>query len=133
MISDFRYIPSATGELMDIVYLRDLKISCVIGVWEWERRIKQTVAVDLDMAADVRAAASSDRLEDTLDYKAVTKRLIDFVEKSEFHLVETLAEKIAAIILTEFSVSWVRVRINKKGAIRGASEVGVVIERGTRS
>ncbi len=117
---------------MDIVYLRELEISCTIGVWDWERRIKQIVVIDLDMAADVRAAARSDRLEDALDYKAVTKRLIEYVGESQFQLVETLAEHIAEIIRTEFTVPWVRVCINKKGAIRGASDVGVVIERGEK-
>ena len=117
---------------MDIVYLRKLKIPCIIGVWDWERRIKQIVVIDLDMAADVRAAARSDRLEDALDYKAVTKRLIEYVGESQFQLVETLAEHIAQIIRTEFTVLWVRVCINKKGAIRGASDVGVVIERGEK-
>ncbi len=117
---------------MDIVYLRELKIPCTIGVWDWERRIKQIVVIDLDMAADMRAAAQSDRLEDALDYKAVTKRLIEYVGESQFQLVETLAEHIAEIIRTEFTVPWVRVRINKKGAIRGASDVGVVIERGEK-
>ena len=117
---------------MDIVYLRDLKIPCTIGVWEWERRIKQTVIIDLDMATDVKAAARRDLLEDTHDYKAVAKRLIEYVGESEFQLVETLAEKIAETVLTEFNVPWVRVRVNKKGAVRDASDVGVVIERGTR-
>jgi 7,8-dihydroneopterin aldolase/epimerase/oxygenase len=115
---------------MDIIYLHDLKIECIIGVWEWERKIRQTVVLDLDMAADIRRAAQSDRIEDTLDYKAVAKRLIDYVGKSQFQLVETLAEKVAEIVLNEFSVRWVRVRLNKKGAVRNAGDVGVIIERG---
>ncbi len=112
------------------MYLHGLKVECVIGVWEWERRIKQTVTIDLDMAADIRQAAASDRLEDTLNYKAVAKRLTQFVGDSEFQLVETLAEQIAALLRAEFSISWCRVRINKRGAVRGASDVGVIIERG---
>jgi dihydroneopterin aldolase len=115
---------------MDIVYLRGLKIECVIGIFEWERRIKQTVVLDLDMAADIRRAAASDGIEHTLDYKAVSKRVIDFVRDTQFQLVETLAESVAAIVLTEFGVPWVRVRVNKRGAIRRAADVGVVIERG---
>ena len=115
---------------MDIIYLHDLKIECIIGVWEWERRIKQTITLDLDMASDNRHAAITDRIEDTLNYKAVAKRLIEFVGNSQFQLVETLAEKIAEILLAEFKLEWVRVRVNKKGAIHGASDVGVVIERG---
>ena len=116
---------------MDIVYLRDLKVDCVIGVYDWERRIRQTLVIDIDMATDIRKAAASDGIQDTLDYKAVSKRIQQFVGDSSFQLVETLAEKIAAIILKEFPVPWVRVRINKKGAVRNADAVGVVIERGT--
>ena len=115
---------------MDIVYLRDLKAECVIGIFEWERRIKQTVVLDLDMATDIRRAAASDRIEDTLDYKAVSKRVLDFVAATQFQLVETLAESVAGIVLAEFGVPWVRVRVNKRGAIRHAADVGVVIERG---
>jgi dihydroneopterin aldolase len=115
---------------MDIIYLHDLKIECIIGVWEWERRIKQSVILDLDMASDNRRAAATDAIVDTLNYKAVAKRLIEYVEGTRFQLVETLAEKIAEILLTEFKLKWVRVRVNKKGAIQGATDVGVVIERG---
>lgn len=115
---------------MDIIYLHDLKIECIIGIWEWERRIKQTIILDLDMAADIRRAAATDRIDDTLNYKAVAKRLIDFVGNSQFHLVETLTEKVAEILLTEFKLKWVRVRVNKKGAVRGAGDVGIIIERG---
>ncbi|MHB8622035.1 MAG: dihydroneopterin aldolase [Sulfuricaulis sp.] len=115
---------------MDIIYLHDLKIECIIGIWEWERRIRQTIILDLDMAADIRRAAATDHIEDTLNYKAVAKRLIEFVGQSQFQLVETLAEKVAGIMLAEFKLKWVRVRINKKGAVRGAGDVGVVIERG---
>lgn len=115
---------------MDIIYLHDLKIECIIGIWEWERRVKQTIILDLDMAADIRRAATTDSIEDTLNYKAVSKRLIEFVGQSRYQLVETLAEKIAEILLTEFKLKWVRVRVNKKGAVRGAGDVGVIIERG---
>jgi dihydroneopterin aldolase len=115
---------------MDLIYVRNLRIECTIGVFEWERRIRQTVAIDLDLAADVAAAACSDRLEDTIDYKAIAKRLIEYVGASQFRLVETLAEKVAQVVLGEFGVRWVRVRINKKGALRQATDVGVVIERG---
>jgi dihydroneopterin aldolase len=117
---------------MDIVYLHDLKVDTVIGIWEWERHTTQTITIDLDMAVDVRRAAASDRIEDTLNYKAVAKRVIAFVEASRFQLVETLAERVAALVLEEFKIPWVRVRINKKGAIRGASDVGIVVERGQR-
>ena len=114
---------------MDIIYIHGLKIECVIGVWEWERRIKQTVTLDVDMAADIQRAAQSDALEDTLNYKAVAKRLQQFIGDSEFQLVETLAEHIAQIVNDEFGVPWVKVRVSKPGAIRGARDVGVLIER----
>jgi dihydroneopterin aldolase len=115
---------------MDIIYLHDLKIDTVIGIFEWERRVKQAVILDLDMAADIRKAAASDKIADTLDYKAVSKRLIEYVGANQFQLVETLAERVAEIVLKEFGISWLRLRVNKKGAVRGAVDVGVIIERG---
>jgi 7,8-dihydroneopterin aldolase/epimerase/oxygenase len=120
------------GRCMDIIFLRDLQIDTVIGIYDWERNIKQTVSLDLEMASDIRRAAASDVIEDTLNYKAVAKRLIGFVEASEFQLVETLAERIAEIVLTEFQVPWLRLTLNKGGAVRGAKGVGVIIERGSR-
>lgn len=117
---------------MDIIFLHDLRIETVIGIWEWERKIRQTVAIDLEMSADIRKAAATDSVEDTLNYKLVAKRLQQFVGESSFQLVETLAEKIAGIVTDEFGVAWVRVKLNKPGAIRGARDVGVIIERGTR-
>ncbi|KAF0192303.1 MAG: folB [Gammaproteobacteria bacterium] len=117
---------------MDIIYLRDLRIETIIGVFDWERRIRQTIVFDIEMSADIRKAAASDDIHDTLDYKAVAKRLIDFVGHSEFQLVETLAERCAGIVLEEFQVPWLRLCVNKQGAVRGARDVGVIIERGTR-
>lgn len=117
---------------MDIVYLHDLRVDCIIGVWDWERKLRQTVSLDLDMGADIRRAAATDALDDTLNYKAVAKRVQEYVRASEFQLVETLAEKVAELLLAEFHIPWVRVRINKRGAVRGAGDVGVVIERGVR-
>lgn len=114
---------------MDIIYLHDLKIDTVIGIFEWERRVKQAVILDLDMGADIRKAAASDKIADTLDYKAVSKRLIEYVGANQFQLVETLAERVAEIVLKEFGISWLRLRVNKKGAVRGAVDVGVIIER----
>jgi len=117
---------------VDIIYLHGIKIECVIGLWEWERRIRQTITIDLDMATDVARAAASDALQDMLDYKAVSKRVQAFVGESSFQLVETLAERIAALLREEFEIPWCRVKINKKGAVRGARDVGVVIERGSK-
>ena len=114
---------------MDIIYLKELNIDTVIGIYDWERRIKQTVCFDLEMATDIRKAAASDAIEDTLDYKSVAKRLIQFVGESRFQLVETLAERVAETVITEFNVPWVRVSLNKKGAVRHAAGVGILIER----
>jgi len=117
---------------MDIVFIEDLRIDTVIGIYDWERRIRQTVAFDLEMAFDNTRPAASDDIADTLDYKAVSKRLIAYVEAAEFQLVETLAERCAAIVREEFGVAWVRLKLSKPGAVRGARAVGVCIERGTR-
>jgi len=115
---------------MDIIYLHGLKVDCVIGVWEWERRIRQRVTIDLDMGFDIAPAGRSDQLEDTLSYKDAAKRVAALARASEFALVEKLAEEIAALLLAEFGLEWCRVRVNKFGAVRGAGDVGVVIERG---
>jgi dihydroneopterin aldolase len=114
---------------MDKIFLSSLSVECIVGIWEWERRVKQTVIIDIEMAADIRKAAASDRIEDTVDYKKVAKRLLAFVAESQYHLVETLTEHIAQIVVTEFAVRWVKVRLNKQGAIRGARDVGIEIER----
>ncbi|PLX62687.1 dihydroneopterin aldolase [Sedimenticola selenatireducens] len=117
---------------MDIVFLRDLRIDTVIGIYDWEREIRQTVVLDIDMSTDVQCAAASEDIADAVDYKAVSKRLISFVEESQFQLVETLAERCAEIIRQEFDVRWVRLTVNKIGAVSAATDVGVIIERGER-
>jgi len=117
---------------MDIVYIRNLEIETVIGIYDWERKIRQTITIDLDMASDIKKAASSDAIEDALDYKAVAKRLIAFVEASEFQLIETMAEKMAEIVLSEFRVPWLRLSLGKPGAVTGSRDVGVIIERGSK-
>ena len=114
---------------MDKVFIEGLEIPALIGIYDWERRIRQTLVFDLEMGFDNRRPAASDNIEHTLNYKAVSKRLIEFVGQSDFGLVETLAERCAAIILTEFNVSHVRLKLSKPGAVRGARAVGVVIER----
>jgi len=117
---------------MDIVFIRELKVDTVVGIYEWERRIRQNVILDLDMAADIGRAAKSDRIEDTLDYKAVAKRVAQYVSGAEFKLVETLAEKVAELVMKEFGIRWVKVSLNKPGAVSGSKSVGVVIERGQK-
>ncbi len=118
---------------MDIIFIRDLRIDTVIGIYDWERAIKQTLSFDLEMATDIARSAASDNIDDTLNYKAVAKCVIAFVEESGFLLVETLAERVAELVMREFSVPWLRLTLNKGGAVRGAQGVGVIIERGARS
>jgi dihydroneopterin aldolase len=125
-------IPISKPRLMDIVFIDDLRIDTVIGIYDWEREIRQTVTLDIEMAFDNRIPAASDNIADTLDYKAVSKRLIAFVEAAQFGLVETLAERCAQIVLEEFGVTWLRLRLGKPGAVTGARSVGVIIERGVK-
>jgi 7,8-dihydroneopterin aldolase/epimerase/oxygenase len=114
---------------MDIVFLHGLRIDTVIGIFDWERQLKQTLILDLDMGADLSRAGRSDAIEDTIDYKAVTKRIFRLADEHAFLLVEALAENLARILLEEFGLMWVRVKINKKGAVRQVRDVGVIIER----
>ena len=118
---------------MDIVYIRDLRIETIIGIYDWEREVKQTVSLDLEMAHDIRRAAETDDIAYALNYKSIAKRLISFIEKSEFLLVERMAEEVATIVREEFSVPWVKLRVSKPGALRGSKDVGILIERGERS
>ena len=113
----------------DRVFIEALEIECLIGIYDWERTVRQNVVLDIEMAFDNRVPAGSDAIEHTLDYKAVSKRLMQFVGDSSYGLVETLAEQCAAIILNEFNVAWVRLKLAKPGAVRGARSVGVIIER----
>ena len=114
---------------MDIIFLTGLTTECIIGIWDWERKVRQKVVIDLEMGADIRKAAASDHIDDTLDYKRVSKRVLGFVGESQFQLVETLTEQIAKVIVTEVDVPWVKVRLNKQGAIRSSRDVGILIER----
>src|SRR6267154_3404621 len=113
----------------DTIFLRGLEVECIIGFIDWERRVKQTVVIDLELPVDCRTAAIRDEVEDTLDYKKVAKRVIAFIEASEFKLVETLAHRLALLVLEEFDLAWIRISVNKPGAIRGSRDVVVSIER----
>jgi dihydroneopterin aldolase len=113
----------------DRIFLHGLTAECIIGFIDWERRVRQTVVVDIEMPVDCRHAARTDEVAETLDYKMVAKRALEFIRASEFKLVETLAHRLALVILAEFGVQWVRVSLNKPGAIRNSRDVGVVIER----
>lgn len=113
----------------DTIFLRGLEVECIIGFIDWERRVKQTVVIDLELPVDCRHASVLDEVTGTLDYKKVAKRVIAFVAASEFKLVETLAHRLALTIIAEFGVEWMRVSVNKPGAIRGSRDVGVAITR----
>lgn len=116
---------------LDKIFLQDLRVEAVIGIWEWERRIRQTVRLDIELVTDVKKAAVSDNIEDALDYKGIAKHLISVVEESQFKLVETLAETLARIVVVDFGVAWVKLSVSKPGAIEGSRNVGVIIERST--
>jgi len=117
---------------VDIVFIRELKADTVIGVYDWERSVRQRVVLDLEMATDIRRAAGDDALEHTLDYAAISSRVLSFVEETQFELVETMAERVAALVLAEFEVPWLRLRLSKPGAVMQARDVGVLIERGSK-
>lgn len=115
---------------MDLVFIRQLRVDTVIGVYDWERRVRQIVVLDIEMAADNRAAAATDGIDQALNYAAVAARIESFIRDSQFQLIETLAEQVSQIILNDFQVPWVRLRLAKPGAVSAAAEVGVLIERG---
>ena len=118
---------------MDIVFIRDLKIDTVIGIYDWEKRVKQTVSLNIDMGTNISQAANSDQIDDAVSYKTVAHRIIEFVSESRHELVESLAENICQLIRSEFPVSWVRLELHKPGAVSAARSVGVIIERGEKS
>jgi dihydroneopterin aldolase len=118
--------------MMDIVYIKNLRIETTIGIYDWEREIKQILVLNVEMGHDNRPAGESDNIGDTLDYFAISRRLIEFVEGSKMFLIERVAECCAQILLQEFSVKWVRLAVGKPGAVPEAEDVGVVIERGVR-
>jgi dihydroneopterin aldolase len=114
---------------MDKIFIHALKTEAIIGIFDWERQVKQTVVIDIEFGADIAKAALSDSIEDTLNYKRVAKGVLAFVEASQFHLVETLAQHIAMLILEDFAVAWVRLSLSKPGALRSSRDVGVMLER----
>ena len=114
---------------MDKIFIHALKTETIVGIFDWERQVKQTVVMDIEFSADIAKAARSDSIDDTLNYKGVAKRVLAFVDESSFHLVETLAQHIAMLILEEFGVSWVSITLSKPGAIRSSRDVGVMLER----
>jgi dihydroneopterin aldolase len=117
---------------VDKIFIHALKTEAIVGIFDWERQVKQSVVIDLEYSADIRKAALTDSIGDTVNYKGVAKRILAFIETSQFHLVETLAEHVAMLMLEEFGVQWVSVALSKPGAIRSSKDVGVKLER-TRS
>jgi dihydroneopterin aldolase len=115
---------------VDRIFITALTAETVIGIYDWEREVKQRLEIDLEISMDLRAASASDAIEDTLNYKSVAKRVLAFVEASRYRLVEALAGEIARIVLEEFKVARVRVTVHKPGAIRHSRDVGVIVERG---
>ena len=117
---------------MDILYIRNLKVEAIVGIFSWEKRIRQPIHLDLEIAIDIRQAAQTDDIRYALDYKTVSVRLTDYISQSEWHLIETLAEKVAALLMDEFGVTWLRLRLSKPAALPAADSVGLVIERGDK-
>lgn len=118
--------------LNDTIFVTDLRIEAVVGIWDWERALPQTISLDLEMATDISAAVAADHIDATLDYRAISKRVTAYVQESKFQLIETMAEQVAALIREEFGVAWVRVAVHKPWAVRGSRDVGITIERGER-
>lgn len=116
-------------QVPDKIFIHALKTEAIIGIFDWERQVKQTVLIDIELSADIRKAALTDSITDTLNYKGVAKRVLAFVEASQFHLVETLAEHVAMLILEEFAVEWVSIALSKPGAVRNSRDVGVSLQR----
>ncbi|HQV23108.1 MAG TPA: dihydroneopterin aldolase [Agitococcus sp.] len=116
---------------MDILYIRNLKVDAIVGIFSWEKRIRQPIHLDLEIALDIKQAAATDNIAYALDYKTVSTRLTDYIRHSEWHLIETLAEKVAQLLMEEFGVTWLRLRLSKPAALPAADSVGLLIERGS--
>lgn len=118
---------------MDIIYIHGLQCTCRVGVWDWEKRVDQTLVLDIDLATDIKPAAQSDNLQDTLDYKKISDRVIEYAQANTFDLIETLVERLAETILAEFDVPWIRIKLDKGGVVKNVNHVGIEIERGNKS
>ena len=118
-----------SNRMQDLIYIKDLRLQTIIGIFGWEREVRQEVSIDLEMTFDCKRAANTDAIEDTIDYKKITKGIIKFVEESEFQLQETLAEGIADLVKNQYKVDSLKLRLSKPGALRHAEDVGVIIHR----
>ena len=117
---------------MDIVFLEEIKLDIVIGIYEWERKVPQTIRIDIDIGLPHSRGGETDSIADTIDYGAVMARIRQTAAEQHFFLVEALAEHIATLIRTEFGAPWVKVSVAKLGMLRGVKRLGIVIERGER-
>ena len=117
------------NRMQDLIYIKDLRVQTIIGIFGWEREVRQEVSIDLEMTFDCKRAAKTDAIEDTIDYKKITKGIIKFVEESKFQLQETLAEGIADLVKNEYKIDSLKLRVSKPGALRQAEDVGVIIHR----
>ena len=113
----------------DVMYIKDLRVQTIIGLYDWERKVRQEVSIDIDIFFDNKAASAKDSVNDTIDYKKITKAVISHVEKSNFKLQESLAESIAVLIKRDHPNNLIRIRVSKPGALRNAKDVGIIIER----
>lgn len=113
----------------DKIYVEDLRVKATIGIFDWEKKIKQDVSISYEIPHDNVKAAKADAIEATTDYKSITKGIISFVENNKFELVETFAEKIAEMVIKDFNIDEIRLRVSKPGALRFSKDVGVIIER----
>lgn len=118
--------------MLDTIFIHGIQCECVIGVWKWEKAITQTLLLDIDLAADVKVAAATDNLADTLNYKSISDRVREYAKDNQFELIETLIERLAEVILDEFDTSWVRIKLDKGGVVKKVKQVGIIIERGSR-
>ncbi len=117
----------------DKIYVEDLRVKATIGIFDWEKKIKQEVSISYEIPHDNKKAAAIDAIEATTDYKSITKAIIAFVENNKFELVETFAERIAEMVIKDFNIAEIRLRVSKPGALRYSKDVGVIIERNKSS
>ena len=114
---------------LDKIYIEKLAVTTTIGVWEWEKRVRQKLVIDLELGCDISKATQSDDINDSVSYKEVALKIRHAISSSRFNLLETVAEKIAQILLSEFNVSWCKVKVSKPRAAEQARNVAVEIER----
>ncbi len=116
---------------MDIIHLKNIRIKTKIGVWAWEKLVSQNISLDLEFAVDTSVSSRSDKLSDTKDYSQVVCEIESFIQNSSLQLVESLAVQLSEKLMEEFSLQWIKLKINKIGIIPNVTEIGITIERGS--